>query len=246
MSADEAEYEVRWEAVIALDDGSDEERSGTERVHAPSLEQARQLVERGVRDRFDARHRIVRTRVISRADEGEGDYVGGWSQSLHYPPGAPDVDTIQGWRRSGRTPAQMLAAMRDENPALTPLALMLALEQSFDLERGDLREIRGWCRGNIDAGALDAALEPRIDQKKPRWNRPFELREARRTGASVAALARADREHGGTVLAIMHLIRAFPGLGLREAKGIGCELGHKSDADLDAELEKAIAALPKR
>ena len=44
----------------------------------------------------------------------------------------------------------------------------------------------------------------------------------------------------------MHLIRAFPGLGLREAKGIGCELGHKSDADLDAELEKAIAALPKR
>jgi hypothetical protein len=240
MAAGEVEIEVTWEAVVTQDDGTDVNHGGTERVRAGTAQDACWAVQRRVIDRFEGAQRPVTARAFI-GDPGAGASTA-WGSTQVYPAGVPDAETIRMWRRGGRTPAQMLGAIRGEAAALAPLAYMLVFERSFSVARAGLREIAGWCRGELDDAALDAAIVPRIDAMKSRWNRPFALREARRAGASVAAVINEDAQRGeGTVYLIVSVREAFPGLSLRDAITVASGAGHSPDAQLDAELEAALA-----
>jgi hypothetical protein len=240
MAVGEGEFEVTWEAVVTQDDGTDVNHTGTERVRAATPRDACWAVQRRVIDRFDGAHRPVTARAFIGAPSADASTA--WGSTQVYPPGVPDPETIRMWRRGARTPAQILRTIRNEAAALAPLAYMLVFERSFAVARGELRAIAGWCRGDLDDDALDAALAPRIDAMKSRWNRPFALREARRTGASVAAVINEDRQRGeGTIYLIVSLREAFPDLSLKAAITVASGAGYSPDAQLDAELEAALA-----
>jgi len=245
MAAGEGEFEVTWEAVVTQDDGTDVNHAGTERVRGGTPRDACWAVQRRVIDRFEGAQRPVTARAFIGAPGSDASTA--WGSTQVYPAGVPDPETIRMWRRGARTPAQILGAIRDEAATLAPLSYMLVFERSFAVARGELREIAGWCRGEMDDGGLDAALAPRIDAMRSRWNRPFALREARRAGSSVAALINEERQRGeGTIYLILSLREAFPGLSLRDAITVASGAGYAPDAQLDAELEAALAALAER
>jgi hypothetical protein len=155
-------------------------------------------------------------RVISRADEGEGDYVGA-VRSLEACSTRPGRRTSTRSRAGGAAAARppqnaggrcatrtrpFTAARQDKEPPNAECSRWNS-RSTEDLEtRGPPGGYAAGAGENVDAGPLDAALEPAHPTRSgPRWNRPFELRGGPAgPEAASSALARADREHGGTVL----------------------------------------------
>jgi hypothetical protein len=237
--APEVDYDVAWEAVVRLDDGSDETRSGTERMRARSGKDAGSDVAKLVGVRLDSGRRPVCTRVFI-PELGQDAATPGF-QSRPYPAGVAGIEIVRGWRRDGRTVAQILTAIRDDAPSLPPLSFMLVLQEAFELPRRAVDDVLPWCRGELTDDALNHALEPRIETMRDRWNRPFTLREARAKDASIAALLRTDKKRGEpTIQLILSVREAFPGLSLGVATTFVCSVGDEPDETLDTRLNASI------
>jgi hypothetical protein len=233
------DYEVQWEAVFWTDDGDKQTTAGVESSPGSSGKDACYRVDRLVQARLGAGARplMTRTSIPSLAPRS------GWgSVPPEYPKAAPSADELRAHKREGRSASRLLRDALERAPALSALSLMIAFEAAFMLDLERLTEISRHRKGEIEDAALDEALEPRIHQQMPRWNRPFALREARARGTGMAAILRADKAAGeGSIYLILSLREAFA-LDLGTAKGLVDGVDHRPPAELDAELMAAIAA----
>ena len=233
----EVDYEVCWEEVHWSDEGERLSGEGVLRAPGCSGKQACARVDGIIRARVGERARPGMTRAFL-PHAGKGGWMG---LAPPYPAGAPPIEAVRALKREGRSASALLHDLLALAPRLSTLSLMMVFEAAFEMTLETLGELRAHRAGQLADAALDAALEPRIEMGKGRWNRPFLLREARRLGASAAALLRADKARmEGSIPLIMSLREAF-GVGLGPAKMLVDSLGHRPDAELDAELERAIA-----
>lgn len=177
---------MQWEAVFWSDDGVKQTTAGVEPSPGSSGKDACQRVDRSVQARLGA---CVRP-LLSRAWIPPLAQKSAWSGAAPaYPRAAPAVDALRAHKREGRSASFLLRDMSERAPELSALSLMLTFEAAFliDLER--LTEIGRYRAGALSDAALDEALEPRIQQQRSRWDRPYALREARARGTGMAAIA---------------------------------------------------------
>jgi hypothetical protein len=186
-SPPDTDYRVSWEAYWWTDDGDRVADAGVEEVRAVSGERACASVENRVRARIGGMERpaYVRTGLASAQALWSS-----WSArhvspliGMFSPP-----DAVRAWRLEGRSAVEIIAALRQQAPHATVLAIMLVLEQSFDIALGALAPVAAWASGRLSADELGRALDGVITAAQPRWDRARRLRDAYERGESLAAL----------------------------------------------------------
>jgi ribosomal protein L7/L12 len=237
----DTEYRASWEAYWWTDDGDRVSDAGAEEVRAVSGERACASVENRVRVRVGGTERpaYVRTRLASaqaRWSSWSGRHVSS-PMGMFSPP-----DAVRAWRLEGRSAVEIIAALRQQAPHATVLAIMLALEQSFDINLDALAPVATWANGRLSADELGRALDGVITAARPRWDRARRLRDAYERGESLAALLLDELPSAGHIQLIKALKDAF-GLSLREAKPAvdGLTSDPEGTRRVDAELLAAIS-----
>jgi len=230
-SAPEATYRCAWHAYWWDDDGRRQSGEGVEEADAVSGDRARALVGERVRARLGAERRVVGMRV---AIEGWP-----WEHLCEYiparPPTVPPIGDVQAWRRSGLGIAAILRRLRDRTPAPTALDLMLTLTEAFSLRLPELAPVADWAAGLSSDAALDAAVEPLVTGREPRWDRRRRLRQGAIDGRFPDQIRIEQGTEGTSIGLLIDLQGAF-GIGLGESQILGYYAWAKEDANAEAFL----------
>lgn len=227
-------YELTWEVRWWTNDGAPATASGAEHVTATSGHDADILLRRELRRRFSGLPLWLKIRGSGERYEGFGSEVGAAWPSL-----LPDLERVRAIALTeGCRAAGVARGLVARVPALTPLELMIAFSEAFEIRFEDLAPLASWRKGALGDAELDAAL-PHVADHRHRWDRVRRLRDAQAAGQSVAAMLREERGPAGVVRLVRDLRFAFD-ISLGEAKELvdSCR-DPRDDAQLDAQLARA-------
>jgi hypothetical protein len=230
-------YKLTWEAQWWTDDGEPANASGVEHVAASSGRAAYILLSRELRRRFPS----LPLHTIIRGSEERYEAFGGFCVGAGWPASLPDRERVREIALTEGCRASAIArGLVARVPDLTPLTLMIAFEEAFGIQFGELAPLASWRKGTLDDAGLDAVL-PHVADNRDCWNRILRLREAHTSGKSVAAMVREEWRHAGAVRMCRDLMDAF-GFSLGDAKVFVDDCRDpRDDAKLDAQLPRGEA-----
>ena len=162
------------------------------------------------------------------------------SWSAPFPVAAGDPFALRAAAREGAPLSAILASIRATAPAITPLALMVAVAEAFDLAIDTLAPVGAFGRGELAPGGLDAALAPALAARRAHWLVPLALRET--GGVAIGPVLRAAYPQVGVIELMRATMDAFE-VGLdaaKEAVILAC------DGQRDAAVDLAVQARRRR
>ena len=231
------EWAVRWEATRWRSDGLRFAHEGTDICTARSGTEANKETGPRVAARLNGSDRgLVRLRTsLTIADETRR----AWHNTpMERAPGLPATRELHRLARGGARPSEMF----QPQPDTTPLDLMWALSDSFNLSLDEVAPIGAWRRGELAAAQADPALSALIQSREHKWGLGWLLAGAwyRKDPMRKTMLAYKDRGVG-VIEMILGLREAFR-FRLPHGKEIVnmCCSSHYTDAEFEARFRECV------
>ncbi|GCD97053.1 hypothetical protein [Embleya hyalina] len=257
------DIEVHWDADYWLDEGVPRTARGVEKVRARCGADAYARVTEALPARLGSDDGPVTVSLSIPAPHGDLDR----SESLppprhhtclprrHIVAAAQELRALRGAGRDPTAILRILHARTLRSPqgspaeragaAPTAMALMWTMHQAFGLALSECLEIGAWRTGRMADDELDDVLGRRLSQTEHHWNLPDRIRDAHRSGYSIAPILRTEHVRAGRMWLIRHLLEAFgfdQGIELGAAMGIVDQALDHNDRGADALLQAALGA----